>query len=290
MTEPADVGSPATVGSPAKVGDPADATEVTDTTEPADTTERAAAPLRLTYVGHATVLIEVDGVRILTDPVLRPRVGALRRRGPLPEPADYEAIDAVLVSHAHPDHFDRPSLLAIGADPLLVVPRGLAGAAAGVGRPTVELSVNERVVIRGVRITAVPARHGRWPLERDSRPIGYLIEGSKRVYFAGDTALYPGMARLAGRVDVALLPVGRWGPPTGPARLTPATAVDAARLVGAKVAVPVHWGTLYVPGFRAGRWGWGSLGAGRAFAEEGRSAPDLAVVVLQQGEACEIEV
>ena len=66
------------------------------------------------------------------------------------------------------------------------------------------------------------------------------------------------MAGLAGRVDVALLPVGRWGPPLGPDRLTPATAVDAARLVGATVAVPIHWGTLYVPGFRAGRWGWSS--------------------------------
>ena len=258
--------------------------------EPADATDPAPAPLRLTYVGHATLLIEIDGVRILTDPVLRSRVGALRRRGPPPDPADLVGIDAVLISHAHPDHFDRPSLTAIGGDPLLVVPRGLGRATGGVGRQAAELSVNERVVIRGVRITAVPARHGRWPLERESRPIGYLIEGSKRVYFAGDTALYPGMARLAGRVDVALLPVGRWGPPTGPARLTPATAVDAARLIGAKVAVPVHWGTLYVPGFRAGRWGWGSLGAGRAFAEEARSEPGLDVVVLEQGETRDIEV
>ena len=253
-------------------------------------TESADAPLRLTYVGHATVLIEIDGVRILTDPVLRPRIGALRRRGPLPDSATLDAIDAVLVSHAHPDHFDRPSLQAIRANPLLVLPRGLARSATRVGWPSVELAVNESVVVRDVRITAVPARHGRWPLERATRPIGYLIEGSKRVYFAGDTALYPGMGRLAGRVDVALLPVGRWGPPTGPARLTPATAVDAARLVGAKVAVPVHWGTLYVPGFGSGRWGWGSRGAGRAFAEENRRAPDLDVVVLEQGEAREIDV
>ena len=89
-----------------------------------------------------------------------------------------------------------------------------------------------------------------------------------RVYFAGDTALYPGMTGLAGRVDVALLPVGRWGAPQGPARLGPATAVEAAELVGARVAIPIHWGTLYVPGFAAGRWGWGSLDAGDAFAIE----------------------
>ena len=99
-----------------------------------------------------------------------------------------------------------------------------------------------------------------------------------RVYFAGDTALYPGMAGLAGRVDVALLPVGRWGAPRGPDRLGPTTAVEAATLVGTRVAIPIHWGTLYVPGFAAGRWGWGSLDSGDAFANEAaRRAPDLDV-------------
>jgi L-ascorbate metabolism protein UlaG (beta-lactamase superfamily) len=244
--------------------------------------------LRLTYVGHATVLIEIDGVRILTDPVLRGHIGALRRLGPSPAPVDIGAIDVVLISHAHPDHFDRASLRQIGGSPLMVLPRGLGRTGGRLGHPTMELAVNERVEVRGVRITAVPARHGRWPLERTVRPIGYLIEGSTRVYFAGDTALYPGMARLAGRVDVALLPVGRWGPPSGPGRLTPTTAVEAAVMVGARIAVPVHWGTLYVPGFRAGRWGWGALRAGDAFAEEGRQIPNLDIVVLQPGEARDI--
>jgi L-ascorbate metabolism protein UlaG (beta-lactamase superfamily) len=139
-------------------------------------------------------------------------------------------------------------------------------------------------------VTAVPARHGRWPRHRDARPLGFLIEGSTRVYFAGDTALYEGMERLAGHVDVALLPVGRWGPPRGPARLSPTTAVDAAGLVGAGVAVPIHWGTLYVPGFAAGRWGWGSLEAGAAFAREAADrAPDLDVRVLRPGESTEVE-
>ena len=81
---------------------------------------------------------------------------------------------------------------------------------------------------RLVHVTAVPARHARWPVHRDARPIGFLIEGSTRVYFAGDTALYEGMTRLAGHVDVALLPVGRWGSQRGPARLSPSTAVEAA--------------------------------------------------------------
>jgi L-ascorbate metabolism protein UlaG (beta-lactamase superfamily) len=152
-----------------------------------------------------------------------------------------------------------------------------------------EVHANDRVDVGPVRITAVPARHRRWLRQRHARPIGFLIEGSTRVYFAGDTALYPGMAGLAGHVDVALLPVGRWGPPRGPARLDPSTAVDAAALVGADVAIPIHWGTLYLPGFAAGRWGWGSLGAGDAFATEAAErTPDLDVRVLQPGETTEV--
>ena len=100
----------------------------------------------------------------------------------------------------------------------------------------------------------------------------------------------PGMAGLAGRVDVALLPVGRWGAPQGPPRLSPATAVEAATLVGARVAIPIHWGTLYIPGFSAGRWGWGSLDAGDAFATEAaRRTPDLDVRVLRPGESTDLD-
>jgi L-ascorbate metabolism protein UlaG (beta-lactamase superfamily) len=246
--------------------------------------------LRLTYVGHATLLIELDGLRILTDPVLGPRVGPLRRLGPAPDADALGTIDAVLISHAHPDHFDRASLGRLAGDPLLVVPRGLGSAAAVTGRPVREVAANERLDLGGVRIRALPARHGRWPLRPGARPIGYLIEGSTNVYFAGDTALYPAMARLAGHVDVALLPVGRWGPPHGPARLDPATAVDAARLVGARTAIPIHWGTLHVPGFGAGRWGWGSVDAGEAFASEARArAPKLDVRVLRPGEWTDLE-
>ena len=245
-----------------------------------------AGSLSLTYVGHATVLIELDGIRILTDPVLGDRLGPLRRLGPTPLPADLDPIDVVLISHAHPDHFSRASLGAIGCDPLVIVPSGMGPAAARSGRQTREVSVNDRVDFGPVRVTAVPARHGRWPRHPTVRPIGFLVEGSSGVYFAGDTAIYPGMARLAGRVHVALLPVGRWGPPLGPDRLTPSSAVDAAMLVQARTAIPIHWGTLYVPGFRAGQWGWGSIDAGEAFAREGsRRAPDLEIAVLRPGES-----
>ena len=246
--------------------------------------------LRVTYVGHATVLIELDGVRILTDPVLTRRLGLLLRRGPTPILAELDPIDAVLLSHPHPDHFHRASLRAIGGDPLVVVPRGMGPAVARIGRQTREVTVGDRVDVGPVGITAVPARHGRWPLQGDARPTGFLLEGSSGVYFAGDTAIHPAMARLAGRVAVALLPVGRWGPPVGPDRLTPTSAIDAALLVGARAAIPIHWGTLYVPGFQGGRWGWGSMDAGEAFAREGsRRAPGLEVSVLRPGEAKEFE-
>ena len=246
--------------------------------------------MRLTYIGHATVMIELDGVRILTDPVLGRRLGPLRRHGPAPDPAAFGAIDAVLISHGHPDHFNGASLRAVPGAPVLVVPQGLGPDASRGGHEVREVSANDRVEVGSVRVIAVPARHGRWPRQRSVRPLGFLIEGSMRVYFAGDTALYPAMAGLAGRVDVALLPVGRWGPPRGPARLDPSTAVDAAALGGAGVAIPIHWGTLYMPGFAAGRWGWGSLDAGDAFATEAaKRTPDLDVRVLRPGESIDVE-
>jgi L-ascorbate metabolism protein UlaG (beta-lactamase superfamily) len=237
-------------------------------------------------LGHATVLIELDGVRILTDPILVDRLGPLRRSGPTPDPGAIGPVDAIVISHAHPDHFHRASLRAVQGAPRIVVPLGLGVRLAGAGRRVREVTTGDRVDVGGVRITAVPARHGRWPLHPATRALGYLIEGSQSVYFAGDTAIHPAMAQLAGRVDVALLPVGRWGPPRGPARLTPATAVEAARLVGAGCAIPIHWGTLYLPGFGEGRWGWGSFDAGDAFAIEAAARiPDLDVRVLLPGEA-----
>ena len=137
--------------------------------------------LRLTYVGHATVMIELDGVRILTDPVLGQRLGPLRRRGPKPDPTDLGPIDGVLISHGHPDHFHAPSIRAIPGSPVLVVPRGLGRAAPRTVRDVREVDVGEAVDLGSVRMTAVPARHGRWARFPGARPLGYLIEGSARV-------------------------------------------------------------------------------------------------------------
>jgi L-ascorbate metabolism protein UlaG (beta-lactamase superfamily) len=204
---------------------------------------------RIAYLGHATLLIELDGVRILTDPVLGGRLGPLRRHGPTPDAAAIGDLDAVLISHAHPDHFDRASLRLLAAPGRVVVPPGLGGAAAGLGGHVTELHVGASLELGTVLVTAVPALHWRWPLRPKAHVIGYLIEGSTGLYFAGDTRFFPSMAALAGRVDVALLPVGRWGPHPGPDRLGPASAAAAARVVGASIAIPIHWGTFYPAGF-----------------------------------------
>ena len=199
----------------------------------------------VTFLGHATTLIEIGGLRVLTDPFLRPGLGPLQRHGPLPDPASLD-VDVVLISHGHPDHFDRRSIAALPGRPTIVVPRGLARGLAGRDPGSVvEVDSGSSVDVRGVRIRAVPARHWISPGSPRAQPIGFLLDGGQRVYFAGDTGRYPGMAELVGGVDLALLPVWTWGPHLGPGHLGPRSAAEVAREIAARAVVPIHWGTLY---------------------------------------------
>src|SRR3990170_1829219 len=116
-------------------------------------------PLRLTWIGHATVLLELGGVRFLTDPFLRYRLGPLRRRGPSVDRAAIGRVDAVLLSHAHPDHFDRRSLAGLDGDPLIIVPTGLGKVVRRMGLRARELAADERTEVGDVGVTAVSARH-----------------------------------------------------------------------------------------------------------------------------------
>jgi L-ascorbate metabolism protein UlaG (beta-lactamase superfamily) len=208
--------------------------------------------LAIDYLGHATLLVELDGIRFLTDPALRDRIGPLVRIGPSIEARATTRVDAVLVSHLHHDHLDLPSLDQIGPDVRVVAPPG-AGAwlrARGVVDVT-ELGHGEAVSIGGVRIRAVPARHsgGRPFGAPRSGAVGYVLEGSRSVYFAGDTGFFRGLADLAGAVDVALLPVGGWGPTLRASEhLDPVAAARAAALIRPRVAVPIHWGTYWPSG------------------------------------------
>ena len=187
--------------------------------------------MRVTYVGHSTVLIATDGVRLLTDPILRGRVAHLRRKGTVPAEA-LEDIDAVLISHMHMDHLDRPSIQRLGTDVPLVVPRGAAALLRRKRfRRIIELAEGEDVTIGGVTVTATHADHegDRLPFGASAPAVGYRIAGERSAYFAGDTDLFDGMDEIGGGgLDVALLPIAGWGPTLPPGHLTPATAAAGA--------------------------------------------------------------
>lgn len=205
------------------------------------------------YLGHSTVRLELAGTVVLTDPVLTGSVGPLRRVHRTPARADWADADLVLLSHLHGDHLHLPSLRQLRAR--IVVPRG-AGTwlrARGV-RDVCELAPGERLDHGSLQVTGVEARHSghRWGPRSTRGPqavaMGHVVEGGGvRVYAAGDTDLFDGMAGLP-TPDVALLPVWGWGPTLGPGHLDPVRAAEAVRRIRPTVAVPVHWGTLALAG------------------------------------------
>jgi L-ascorbate metabolism protein UlaG (beta-lactamase superfamily) len=202
---------------------------------------------RITWVGHATTLIELDGVALLTDPILRSRVGPLRWQASPRAPGEARTPDAILVSHLHRDHADLPTLRRLGEASRLIVPRGAGRFFARRGFTAVEeLVPGGSARVGPLTVTAVPARHdaGRDPFTQGPA-VGFLVAGGgRRIYFAGDTDLFDGMREL-GRPDVALLPIWGWGPSLGPGHMDPARAAEAVELIRPEIVVPIHWGTLY---------------------------------------------
>jgi L-ascorbate metabolism protein UlaG (beta-lactamase superfamily) len=241
------------------------------------------------YVGHATTLIELDGVQLVTDPLLRRHVAHLRRLVPLGE--TLPTPDAVLLSHLHTDHLHVPSLRRLGQNVTLLVPRGAGGLLRRQGfRRVVELAPGEVTNVGVLTIGAVPALHDgrRYPFGREIAANGYTVTGSRSVYFAGDTDYFEAMNEFSG-ADVALLPVSGWGGKVGPGHLDPDRAADALRLLEPRVAIPIHWGT-YAP------WHWRLSGhqpplddpAGAFVEAAARVAPDVEVRVLQPGERTDV--
>ena len=242
---------------------------------------------RLTWVGHATVLLELGGARLLTDPLLRTRLGHLRRHGARPRPEVTEDIDAVLVSHVHLDHLDVRSLRSVSRGARVIAPDGAGRLLRRVGFAQVdEVVPGDRVSVGAVTVTALPAVHDarRTPLGATVATLGYEIAGAQRVYFAGDTELFDGMHAFAGRFDVAMLPVWGWGPSLGPGHMDPLSAARAVAIVRPSIAVPIHWGTFFPVGLEALR-GSALVEPPRVFARHvAELAPQVEVRVLAPGD------
>lgn len=202
---------------------------------------------RATWLGHSTVLLEQSGARILTDPVLRTRVLHLRRHREAHHTFDPGRLDAILISHHHFDHFDRPTLRRLDRATTVIGGPGTGSLLRREGfRRTVDLAPGEAVELEDVTIRATPAAHGgsRTPLHRAGEAIGFTVEGAEKVYFAGDTDLFEEIGTVASGADLALLPVWGWGPSIGPGHLDPERAATAVSMISPRLAVPIHWGTF----------------------------------------------
>ena len=247
----------------------------------------SGAALEVTWLGHATVLLELDGVRVITDPVLRRRVGPLVR---IARPVDSRTVgrvDCVLLSHLHADHADLGSLRLLGDRTPVVAPAGAERWLRSNGLRDVRgIVAGQELPVGAVAVRAVPAVHEarRRPLRVAAEPVGYVVRGSRSAYFAGDTDLYPGMSDLRGQIDVALLPVWGWGPSAGQGHLDPERAARAAAMISPPVAIPIHWGTLALPRLRRRRSSDTAEPARRFAALTAVSAPEVEVRLLEVGE------
>lgn len=152
----------------------------------------------------------------------------------------------------------------------------------------VELVAGESWRRSGLVVEGIAASHWTSPGAPRAEPMGFLVSGSSRVYFAGDTSAFAGLADLRGRADVALLPVGTWGPHRGPGHLGPRSAAAVVAMIQPAVAIPIHWATLY-PRRLDRLWSRPLSTPGEQFAEHARElAPAVDVRVLRPGEATSI--
>ena len=243
--------------------------------------------LNLTYTGHSTVMIEMDGIKVLTDPLLRRRVAHLGRLVDAPD-LNGSSFDAVLISHMHWDHLDLPSLRILGFDTPLIVPRRAAKYLKRRGfRNVQEIGRYEELKIGGVTIMGTPARHpGNSPLFGPTvDSLGYMIRGSQEIYFAGDTDLFPEMETLGNEIDVALLPVWGYGPTLGAGHLDPYRAAKSLPSVDPSVAVPIHWGTYCPIGMMWMQMNFMRFPPRRFEAHARVVAPRVDVKILEPGES-----
>jgi L-ascorbate metabolism protein UlaG (beta-lactamase superfamily) len=240
----------------------------------------------LTWLGHSCATIRMEGLLAITDPALRGRIFHLRRLGPV-DTGTLDAVNAILISHIHYDHLDLPSLDRFDPTAQVLVPAGAGGLLRRRGfRFVREVAVGDEVDLGEavVRVTYAEHASSRRVGTAKTPAVGYVIAGSRTVYFAGDTDVFDEMGSF-GRIDVALLPVAGWGPRLPAGHLDPARAVQALELIQPHIAVPIHWGT-YAPWRRPS----GFAAPAGAFADLAASiVPAVDVRILRPGESCPLD-
>lgn len=220
----------------------------------------APGELGITFIGHSSFLIQLAGRKLLIDPVFAERLIALRRlRRPGVKIKDLPAIDMVLLSHAHMDHLNRPSLRRIvahnlkihGRAPIAVVPWGVEDLVEDLGfSRVVTLEWWQTKSIGGLDVTMTPCKHWGARLFKDTHRGfgGYVLQGDGHtLYHSGDTAYFDGFAKIGKRFkpQVALLPIGAYRPDSyRGVHTSPEEALQAFLDVGAQQMIPMHYGTF----------------------------------------------
>jgi L-ascorbate metabolism protein UlaG (beta-lactamase superfamily) len=219
-----------------------------------------ATGLRVTWLGHATVLVEIDGHRVLTDPVWSDRaspfgwVGPRRWYAPPLALADLPRLDAVVISHDHYDHLDRRTIEALrDRDTTFVVPLGVGAHLAYWGVPEariVELDWWERTRVGDdLEIVCAPARHasGRMLVDNDATlwASWAFVGRAHRAYFSGDTGLFPALRDIGARLgpfDVTMIEAGQYHRAWPDWHIGPEQAVAAHGMLRGRALLPIHWG------------------------------------------------